>query len=110
MTTQQMAVVLAELKDAFPYFRMEEGTLKTYAEHFAMVDQHEAKQAVKRWVASQTRFPTVAELLNAVDQVRAEQRKLPSATADDVPMNERVPLEEARAVVRQVLKSLRGDE
>lgn len=108
MTRAQAAAVLADLKDAYPYFRLEEGTVDLYLRNLEEhLEQHEGKAAAKKWVVTNSRFPAVSEFLDMALGMRKKAVDLPTATAKDI---ELATPEEIRAAIRPLIAKLRGDE
>lgn len=107
MTRPQAGVVLAELKDAFPYFRMEPATAETYMSFFNDLEQHEGKAVVRRWIATQVRFPTVAEFLQMADSMRSRTSEFPTATIGDEDL---ATPEEIREALGRAMRNMKGDE
>ncbi len=62
MTDSEFATAIQMLKTAYPYFRIPDETVLLYRKHWSWCPGPVLIACVERWVASESKFPTIADI------------------------------------------------
>jgi hypothetical protein len=76
MTPDEVDTLLVVLQSAYPYVVVSTDTNDLWERSLATSDRHDMADAVEWWVAHEPRFPTIAELHQAL-----RERRMPAITA-----------------------------
>lgn len=81
MRSDEVDWLLERLVAAFPTARMEEGTPDEWARVLRPMREEDGAAAVDRWIATEPRFPAIAQFVAMVrvESNRSTERQLPAA-------------------------------
>ncbi len=84
MTRKEVAGLVAALTAAFPRAEIGENTVRVYIDMLADLDFDEAQAAVKKLMATSTFFPSIAEIRQAVADLRTRHLPEPEEAWEEV--------------------------
>ena len=103
MKASEITALLAVMKAAWPWAKLEDDTVAVYRDAWASLPTGEAAQALKECVREMDRPPSVAELIRRVEF--KQRRQLAAAsTIPQLPPAQRMGSVEAREAIQEVLK------
>lgn len=104
MTRPELQGVLAYLAAAFPSQALNDATVEVYAESLATLEVTHARDAARRLVKSEVKFPTVARILEEVRAVKSAHEPEVKALA-----HPGMPGGEHLTEARKLLKAWKGN-